>query len=636
MSLEGAAERVKTLLKEIPFTTDYWAEIGGDYEDRLRAQKDFRLAFIFTTLLIFAVLACLFESLIQPLFLFVSLPLAVIGIVSALLVTGTPVTIGAIIGILMTLGVAVNHSILYMNRYNTGTKHEAGGPATRLIAVGKDRLRPILITTLTTVLGLLPMALDHSSGAHLWRPMAIATIGGLLGSMVLTLYILPVLLSMRFQFRPIAGFLLFCFMAGMAPPLLSESIEKEAETLPPWVNKIVHRRVKDLLTKGKGFEKKSEFSQAIESYLEAVRLDPQNYKARKALLRANKKGMKERRREIERTRNKWVTEAQDKRRAERSWQDAMEGKMKEASRHWNSGRLSQAVDQYYRILEEAPFYQPALRALEGAGFLIKERLEEGGFFFADDEKEVARGFAFYIEEDWIAAFLIWDELLKDVNLAQKWGTIRLGEYAARARRFHEETLRRNKIDKALGHGLVYFRNGNLKEALAQFELALELDPSHERAKEYADLIPGLMERARADVLEEVEKQQVARTLSDALEFYLKGYYDEAESKVQLILDTDPQHPQALSLKNDIAKSRGLAPVRSLKELEAEQSLKLEELYSDGIIAFAEGRYKDARAAWKAVLKENPTHERAIKALKKLETESIDPKDPKENSNESSE
>ena len=102
---------------------------------------------------------------------------------------------GVMIGILMTGGIVVNHAILYIDRFNARRRETAFFDPTQLTAdlqdAGQARLRPILLTTFTTVLGLLPMAMDHGNGAELWRPMAITTIGGLLSSTILTLIVLP-------------------------------------------------------------------------------------------------------------------------------------------------------------------------------------------------------------------------------------------------------------------------------------------------------------------------------------------------------------------------------------------------------------------------------------------------------------
>ena len=197
-SLESAAQDVKDAIAEIPFNTDYSAEIGGDYDDRVQAQHDFQNAVLLTALLIFAVLACLFESLLQPLYLFVSVPLAACGVVLALLVTRTQVTMGVMIGILMTGGIVVNHAILFIDRFNARRRETSFFDPIQLTVdlqdAGQARLRPILLTTFTTVLGLLPMAMDHGNGAELWRPMAITTIGGLLSSTILTLIVLPTLI----------------------------------------------------------------------------------------------------------------------------------------------------------------------------------------------------------------------------------------------------------------------------------------------------------------------------------------------------------------------------------------------------------------------------------------------------------
>ena len=647
LSLEGAATQAQLLLSQIPFNTDYWAEIGGDYNDRRQAQRDFFQAIILTCLLIFAVLACLFESLLQPLLLFVSVPLSAIGIVIALLLTGTSVTMGVMIGILMTGGIVVNHAILYIDHFNAHRTSSVGASAGAhlvddLLDAGRSRLRPILMTKATTVLGLLPLAMDRGNGAELWRPMAITTIGGILSSMVLTLFVLPALIYQVEEWRREGELLgkaraalnrvwIFIRQHGMRLNpgsvksvfwvlLLISSINISgwtSEQLPAWVDGVVNRRVNDLLAEANVFERKKEFAKAIEINLEAVRLAPQNVKARQQLLRANAKGLKAFMKGLDKKRAGYVTAALQKHRATSTWQEALMGKVKEAERLSNRGRLLEACDALQQILGENPTYVPAIKGLESLQATLTRDLEQGGHFSSDENRQAARGFWYFNQCKWKEAQELWGPLLADPASAKKWGSVRLGAYAAKASANEAKEVRQEKIINGIEEGLKNFRDGKLNEAEASFQAVLALDPSHPQAKEYVRMIPGLKERVRTDVLTEVHEKQLANTLSDALEFYLKGFYGEADAKVELVLKEAPDHPQALALSEDIRKARGLPALPTADEKTTEERLKIETLYSDGIIYFAEGRYTDAKAKWDEVLRQDPSNTRAIQALKKL-------------------
>jgi len=192
-SLETAAKAVKGVLAGVSFPTDYYADIGGQYEEMVQSNRDFWKALVLTIYLIFMVLACQFESVPRPLVIMAAVPLSVIGAVAVLVLWGTTVTMGVSVGLLMLGGIVVNHSIMLLDRILV-LKAQGGWPdeRERMVEAGRQRLRPIFMTTATTVLGLLPMALDKSESASLWAPLALTVIGGLISSTVLTLFITPV------------------------------------------------------------------------------------------------------------------------------------------------------------------------------------------------------------------------------------------------------------------------------------------------------------------------------------------------------------------------------------------------------------------------------------------------------------
>jgi len=137
------------------------------------------------------VLASLFESYTQPFIIMITIPLAAIGVAIGLYSTSTTISMGVMIGAIMLGGIVVNNAIVLLDYTNQLSRGQGFSRFKAIIAAGMDRLRPIFMTTATTVLGLLPMALDRSQGASLWSPLAITVIGGLLSSTLLTLFIVP-------------------------------------------------------------------------------------------------------------------------------------------------------------------------------------------------------------------------------------------------------------------------------------------------------------------------------------------------------------------------------------------------------------------------------------------------------------
>jgi len=140
------------------------------------------------------VMAALFESFTHPLVIMFTMPLALIGVVLSLLIAGKTISLVSFLGLIMLAGIVVNNGIVLIDHVNQLRKrgveqHEA------LIQAGATRLRPILITSGTTILGMIPMALSTSEGAEMRSPIALTVIGGLIAATVLTLVIIPVVYS---------------------------------------------------------------------------------------------------------------------------------------------------------------------------------------------------------------------------------------------------------------------------------------------------------------------------------------------------------------------------------------------------------------------------------------------------------
>ena len=153
------------------------------------------LALALAVVLVYIVMAAQFESFKYPFVIMFSVPLMIIGVAIGLFATSTPISVTAIIGILVLVGIVVNNGIVLVDYINQ--RKEAGlSSYDAIISSVRDRVRPILMTALTTILGLLPLALGIGEGTEMNQPMGIAVIGGLLSSTFLTLYIVPIIYSL--------------------------------------------------------------------------------------------------------------------------------------------------------------------------------------------------------------------------------------------------------------------------------------------------------------------------------------------------------------------------------------------------------------------------------------------------------
>ncbi len=187
--LSKVALSVKEGLKSIPFPEDYFYHIGGDYPILVKTNKQMTGMMIFVLVLVYLVLASLFESFSQPILIMAAVPLALVGAVAALYMGPKTLGVGAMLGMMMLGGIVVNHSIMLLDRINYYRKHYSHIRAA--IMANRDRLRPILMTVACTALGLIPMAIDRSEGANLWAPLALTVIGGIVSSTILTLMVTP-------------------------------------------------------------------------------------------------------------------------------------------------------------------------------------------------------------------------------------------------------------------------------------------------------------------------------------------------------------------------------------------------------------------------------------------------------------
>jgi hydrophobic/amphiphilic exporter-1 (mainly G- bacteria), HAE1 family len=203
LPLGKAADLLAAELSDLKLPEDYFYEVGGDYPTLQKTQQEFLVTILVIIILIFLVLASIFESYRQPFIIMVTVMLATIGAVASLYITGTAIGMGALIGLMMLAGIVVNNGIILVDHANE-LKHIRSNLFRILIQAARDRLRPVLMTTSTTIFGLLPMALDRSEGSNLWNPLAITVIGGLFFATPLTLVLVPAIYSIFEQLDVIA------------------------------------------------------------------------------------------------------------------------------------------------------------------------------------------------------------------------------------------------------------------------------------------------------------------------------------------------------------------------------------------------------------------------------------------------
>lgn len=201
MALGDAVGRIQQALADYPLPEGFSIVYGGEYEEQQRAQQDFIMAIVMAILLIYMVMAAQFERFLDPLIVMFSVPLAVVGAVPALLLTGTTLNMQSFMGVIMLLGIVVNNAIVLVDYINL-MRRERGMPVMEAVRTsGLRRLRPILMTSLTTILALLPLAIGIGAGAEMQAALARVVIGGLTASSLITLVFIPVVYVIAYSIR---------------------------------------------------------------------------------------------------------------------------------------------------------------------------------------------------------------------------------------------------------------------------------------------------------------------------------------------------------------------------------------------------------------------------------------------------
>lgn len=189
-SLSQVAEVIRETLKDVDLPADYSINVTGEEEKRQESMGGLILALVLSVVLVYMVMASQFESLLHPFTILLTIPLALVGAILLFFITGMTINIMGVIGIIMLSGIAVNNSIVLVDRINQ-IKGEYVSLADAIVVAAGQRVRPILMTSLTTILSLLPMAIAFGEGASLRAPMAIAVIGGLVTATILSLVVIP-------------------------------------------------------------------------------------------------------------------------------------------------------------------------------------------------------------------------------------------------------------------------------------------------------------------------------------------------------------------------------------------------------------------------------------------------------------
>jgi HAE1 family hydrophobic/amphiphilic exporter-1 len=190
--LGEAVSAIQAAVSEIALPEGFNLYFGGEYEEQQRAQRDFLLAILMAAALIYMVMAAQFERFLDPLIVMFSVPLAIVGVVPTLLITGTTLNLQSFMGIIMLIGIVVNNAIVLVDYINLLRREQGFAVREAVVEAGRLRLRPILMTTTTTILGLMPLAFGIGTGAEMQAALARVVIGGLLASTLITLVLIPV------------------------------------------------------------------------------------------------------------------------------------------------------------------------------------------------------------------------------------------------------------------------------------------------------------------------------------------------------------------------------------------------------------------------------------------------------------
>lgn len=189
------AEQIKTSLKSVDVPKDVIVNVGGTYEDQEESFSSIGLLLLVVCMLVYVVMASQFESYAKPFVIMFAIPFAISGALIALFITGTTMSMIAALGLIMLVGIVVKNGIVLVDFINL-TRDRGHELNEALEIAGRSRLRPVLMTSLTAILGMFPMALGIGEGSEIWAPMGVTIIGGMVFSTVVTLVLVPVLYAL--------------------------------------------------------------------------------------------------------------------------------------------------------------------------------------------------------------------------------------------------------------------------------------------------------------------------------------------------------------------------------------------------------------------------------------------------------
>ena len=194
-TLDKAVNDIKAELKKVDIPSDITTTIAGSFKDQQESFGDLGSLLLIIVLLVFVVMASQFESVTYPFIIMFSIPFGISGVVLALWISGTTFNVMTFVGVIMLVGIVVKNGIVMVDYINLN-RERGNGIIRAVVTGGKSRLRPVLMTSLTAILGMLPLALSHGQGAEMWKPMAVTVIGGLTVSTMLTLVVVPVIYTL--------------------------------------------------------------------------------------------------------------------------------------------------------------------------------------------------------------------------------------------------------------------------------------------------------------------------------------------------------------------------------------------------------------------------------------------------------
>ena len=192
MAMSDLVAETNTFMSTMALPMGISWQLGGTYEDQQDTFKDLIMLLTLIIILVFIVMAAQFESLTYPFVIMFSIPFAFVGVIMGFVVTGQALNVMSMIGVIMLMGIVVKNGIVLID-YIILCRERGMGIAYAIVTSGKSRLRPVLMTTLTTVLGMVPLAIGTGEGAEMWRGLGTCVAWGLSVSTLITLVIVPVM-----------------------------------------------------------------------------------------------------------------------------------------------------------------------------------------------------------------------------------------------------------------------------------------------------------------------------------------------------------------------------------------------------------------------------------------------------------